>query len=363
MRIVIAGGGTGGHLFPGVAVAEELVRQQPDAQVTFVGTKRGIEYRVLPKLGWPLKLIEISGIKTVGAVGAVRGLIKIPRSLWQSRMILKELKPDVVLGVGGYASGPLVLMARLRGIPTAILEQNSVPGLTNKILGRITKRVFLAFEESRHFFPVKKSDLVGNPIRQSIRDALQHSQSSNQNQKVRLFVFGGSQGASAVNALVVEAAKLLTADEVSFSIVHQTGKAELEKIRASYNDANIEASCHSFIEDMAKEYKEADVVIARAGATTIAELAIAGRVAILIPYPHAAQNHQEKNAHEMVEADAAFMCLQDETSPVDLAAILRSLMSAPDKRKRMSAAMSAFAKPNAAAEVVRWCVDQMSHKA
>src|SRR5690606_15218664 len=204
VRALIAGGGTGGHLFPGVAVAEEIARRHPDAAITFVGTERGIEARVIPELGYPLELIRVSGIKTKGLLGALRGLLSIPRALWQSRALLRRLRPDVVLGVGGYASGPVVLMARLAGVPTAILEQNSIPGVTNRILGKIARQIFVAFAESRRFFPARKIALVGNPIRAAIRAQLGAGDAREDAGPLRLFVFGGSQGAVAVNQLAAD---------------------------------------------------------------------------------------------------------------------------------------------------------------
>jgi UDP-N-acetylglucosamine--N-acetylmuramyl-(pentapeptide) pyrophosphoryl-undecaprenol N-acetylglucosamine transferase len=169
-RLLIAGGGTGGHLFPGVALAEELRAREPDAQIKFVGTRRGIEARVLPELGWDVEFIEVSGLKTVGAAGAVKGMFRLPKALWQARRIVKAFKPDAVIGVGGYASGPVVLAAKLQSIPTAICEQNSIPGLTNKMLGKLVRQVFLSFDESKRFFSAKKIVMSGNPVR---RDLLQ----------------------------------------------------------------------------------------------------------------------------------------------------------------------------------------------
>src|SRR5512139_3657827 len=192
MRLLIAGGGTGGHLFPGVAVAEELRAREPDAAVRFVGTKRGIEARVLPELGWELELIEVSGLKTVGVLGALRGLFRLPKALWQARKVVKAFKPDAVIGVGGYASGPVVLMARLAGIPTAICEQNSIPGLTNKILGRITRAVFLSFEESRRFFKPRKIVMSGNPVRRDLLQRLLAAGPAPAGDTVNVLVSGGS---------------------------------------------------------------------------------------------------------------------------------------------------------------------------
>ena len=369
---MIAGGGTGGHLFPGVAVAEEITARDPEAAVQFVGTSRGIEARVLPELGWELKLIEVSGIKTVGALGALRGMLSIPRALWQSRKLLKAFSPDAVLGVGGYASGPVVLMARLMGIRTAILEQNSIPGLTNKILGRFAHRVFLAFDETRRFFKAKKIAMSGNPIRADIRARLTAPDPSEGGREpgrvennrgpvddsgdrpLRLFVFGGSQGAVAVNELACGAAALLAERGVPLDIVHQTGERDLEATRERYRAAGIEADVRAFITDMATEYHRSDLVISRSGATTIAELGVVGKPAILVPYPFAADNHQVTNAAEMAAGGAALVFEQSETTAESLAGAIAELAADPDRRRRMGSAMKALGHPGASAAIADW---------
>ncbi len=351
-RLLIAGGGTGGHLFPGVAIAEELRAREPDADITFVGTKRGIEVRVLPELGWKLELIEVSGLKTVGLAGAIRGIFRLPRALWQARRLIKRLAPDAVIGVGGYASGPVVLAARLRGIPTAICEQNSIPGLTNKLLGRFVRRVFVAFDGSRKFFASKKVALVGNPVRRELAAKLA-SATSITDDNVHVLVSGGSLGAVAVNELAAQALCKL-AKERPLAIVHQTGEKDLEPTRKRYADAGVDADCSAFIKDMAAAYATADLVIGRAGATTVAELAIAGKPAVFIPYPFAADNHQVLNAAEMADAGAALMFEQRELTADKLADALRPLLADPAKRAAMGAAMKSLAKPGAAAAVVDW---------
>ena len=359
MRLLIAGGGTGGHLFPGVALAEELRAREPEAAVRFVGTARGIEARVLPELGWDLVLIEVSGLKTVGALGALRGLVRLPRALWQSRRVVKEFRPDVVVGVGGYASGPVVLMARLMGVKTGILEQNSIAGFTNKLLGKLVHAVFLHFAETRRFFKAKKILMTGNPIRREIRLALESGSGSGSGSgsrsELRLFAFGGSQGAQALNEIVADAAALLAARGVSLAIVHQTGAQNLEKTQERYARAGIEADVRAFIKDMAAEYRRADLVIARAGATTVAELGVVGRPAILVPYPFAADNHQEVNAREMAEAGAALMFRQSELTAEKLADTVAGLARDPQALSRMSAAMKALGKPRAAEAILDWC--------
>lgn len=351
---MIAGGGTGGHLFPGVAIAEELRAREPDAAVRFVGTERGIEARVLPGLGWDLELIRVSGLKTVGLLGAIRGFFRIPGALWQSRKAIKAFRPDVVLGVGGYASGPVVLMARLMGIPTAICEQNSIPGLTNKILGRFARKVFLAFDESRRFFKTKKVVLSGNPVRQKLLGAVSETVPR------RIFVCGGSQGATRVNELASQA--IVQMADPAVTVVHQTGAKDVEAIREVYAKAGVSAEVHAFIQEMAKEYAKADVIVARAGATTVAELAIAGKPAIFIPYPFAADNHQEINAREMAASGAALMYRQAELTPEILAKTLKDLLGDDARRAQMGSAMKALAKPGAAATVVDWCVAETASR-
>ena len=350
MRLMIAGGGTGGHLFPGIAIAEELRAQHPDAAVRFVGTKRGIEARVVPAQGWELDTIEVSGLKTVGLLGALRGVLRLPRALWQARRVLKAFRPDAVIGVGGYASGPVVLMARLRGIPTAICEQNSIPGLTNKILGKLVRRVFLAFEETRRFFKAKKILMTGNPVRRELVAKLRAGRAPDAD-RLHVLVCGGSLGAVAVNELASEALIAL-AKERPLAIVHQTGDKDADKIRARYADAGVAADVSAFITDMASAYLGADLIVCRAGATTVAELAIAGKPAIFVPYPFAADDHQTRNAREMAERGAALCFPQAELTADKLADAIRSLD--PARRTAMSTAMQAFAKPEAAGAVVAW---------
>jgi UDP-N-acetylglucosamine--N-acetylmuramyl-(pentapeptide) pyrophosphoryl-undecaprenol N-acetylglucosamine transferase len=355
MRLLIAGGGTGGHLFPGVAIAEELRARDPGATIRFVGTARGIEARVLPELGWDLALIEVSGLKTVGLWGALRGMFRLPRALWQARRIVRQFAPDAVIGVGGYSSGPVVLMARLGGVPTAICEQNSIPGLTNKILGKVARRVFLAFDESRRFFSAKKVILAGNPVRRALLEQLAAAAPAREDATVHVLVSGGSQGAVAVNQLAATALAGL-AKTHALAIVHQTGERDLAATQARYAAAGVTADCRAFITDMAAAYRRADLVIGRAGATTVAELAIAGKPAVFIPYPHAADNHQELNAREMAGAGAALMFRQADLTADGLADALRPLVTDGARRDAMGAAMKALAKPAAAATVVDWAV-------
>jgi UDP-N-acetylglucosamine--N-acetylmuramyl-(pentapeptide) pyrophosphoryl-undecaprenol N-acetylglucosamine transferase len=351
MRVIIAGGGTGGHLYPGIAIAEE-VTSRPGGEVLFVGTARGLEAKLVPSAGYALELLQVSGLKRTGVSGLVRGLLRLPRAFFGSLAILRRFRPDVVIGVGGYASGPVVVAARMRGIPTAICEQNSIPGLTNKLLGRFVRRVFLSFDESRRFFKAKKIEMTGNPVRRELVQRLLAA-STTHTDAVHVLVCGGSQGAVAVNELASHALIEL-AKQTKLAIVHQTGEKDLAPTQARYDAAGIAAECRAFIKDMASAYLAADLIIGRAGATTVAELAIAGKPAVLIPYPFAADNHQELNAREMADKGAALMFRQADLTADKLAGALRPLVADAARRAEMGAAMRSLARPGAAGAIVDW---------
>jgi UDP-N-acetylglucosamine--N-acetylmuramyl-(pentapeptide) pyrophosphoryl-undecaprenol N-acetylglucosamine transferase len=353
LRLLVAGGGTGGHLFPGIAVADEVVRRGGD--VLFVGTSRGIETRAVPAAGYALETLEVSGLKRMGLWGTLRGLGRVPLAIARSIAILRRFRPELVLGVGGYASGPMVLAAALLGYPTAIQEQNSVPGITNRVLGRLVRAVFIAFEDAARFFPARKIERLGNPVRQKIVAALEGAPKTfGTVEKLRILVVGGSQGARAVSDLVTEAAAALATTSVDFTLVHQTGSADLERIQARYRELGLaeRVAVKAFIEDMAFAYAEADLVVARAGALTLAELAIAGKPAILIPLPTAADDHQRKNAAQFASAGAALVLDQGTARARDLAAAITSLAQDGAKRATMGAAMRGLARPQAAQAIV-----------
>jgi UDP-N-acetylglucosamine--N-acetylmuramyl-(pentapeptide) pyrophosphoryl-undecaprenol N-acetylglucosamine transferase len=354
VRVLIAGGGTGGHLFPGIAMAEEIVRRS-GGEVLFVGTSRGIETRAVPAAGYALATLEVSGLKRMGLWATLRGLLRLPLAIWRSFSILRRFRPDVVVGVGGYASGPMVLAAALLGYPTAIQEQNSVPGFTNRVLGKLVAAVFIAFEDAARCFPSAKLVRLGNPVRGKIVAALQGAAVAQMpSAKLRVLVVGGSQGARAVSELVVAAAPLLAEAGVDFSLVHQTGAADREKTSERYLALGLanRVTVTAFIDDMAAAYAAADLVIARAGALTLAELAIAGKPAILVPLPTAADDHQSKNAAHFAEAGAAVVLDQRQASAADLVATVKALAVSPDKRAAMQAAMRSLARPRAAQEIV-----------
>ncbi len=357
MRVTIAGGGTGGHLYPGIAVAEELVAR--GHQVRFVGTARGIEARACPQAGFAVDFIEVGGLKGQGLGGTLRGIGRVPRALFQSRALLKKYPADLVLGVGGYASGPFVLAAALRGIPTAILEQNSMPGLTNRLLGRVVKTVFGAWQGAARFFARKKWQLMGNPVRKKIREKLSGVRRGAATAAPHILVVGGSQGAHAVNELVAAAFPLLAARLAGVTLTHQTGPGDVAAMQQKY-DGRPAAEVVMFIDDMASAYARADLVVARAGASTLAELTLLGMPSVLIPFPFAADDHQTENARELDAAGAARLMPQATTTPEALAELLASLLSDAAERARMSAAALQLAQPLAHARITE-ALEKLAH--
>ncbi len=354
MRILIAGGGTGGHLYPGLAVAEEALQRGGRHVVGFVGTERGIEARVLPKMGHSLELIDVIRLKGAGVLGVIKGLLRLPKALFQSMGVLRRFNPDVVVGVGGYASGPVVLLAALTGRPTLVMEQNAVPGLTNRILARFVDRVVLTFERSRRDLPERKVAVLGNPVRKSIRDNLaavaeQRMQADSADRPLRLLIFGGSRGARALNqALPAVVASM----DVPVDVRHQTGVDDEDSVRADYEERGLQADVTPFIDDMAAAYTWCDIAVCRSGASTVCELAVAGVPSVLVPFPQAADDHQAANAAALVEVGAAKVIRQSDLDPQTLGAELSALARAPDRLVAMGEAARTVARPNAAQDVV-----------
>ncbi|HYQ81686.1 MAG TPA: undecaprenyldiphospho-muramoylpentapeptide beta-N-acetylglucosaminyltransferase, partial [Anaeromyxobacteraceae bacterium] len=294
MRLLVAGGGTGGHVFPGIALAEEVVTRHPQNDVVFVGTSRGLEAAVVPQAGFPFERIEVQGLKGKGLSAVLRGLLLLPRALWRSLLILRGWRPDVVVGVGGYASGPVVLAAWLLRIPTAVQEQNAVAGVTNRVLGPFVKAAFTAFPEAARHFARRKVFQLGNPIRRALLENYMRPRA--RHDRLTVLIFGGSQGAHALNMRVVEALPHLADLRDSISITHQTGPRDREAVEKGYRACGFEPDVREFITDMSGAYAGADLVVCRAGATTLAELTVCKKPSILIPFPAAADNHQVLNA-------------------------------------------------------------------
>jgi UDP-N-acetylglucosamine--N-acetylmuramyl-(pentapeptide) pyrophosphoryl-undecaprenol N-acetylglucosamine transferase len=345
VKVLIAGGGTGGHLFPGIALAEEVTTRHPGNEVVFAGTERGLEARVVPQAGYPLETIQAQGLKGKGFLGLLKGLLALPLAFIQSFLILLRHKPDVVVGVGGYASGPVVLAAWLMGIPTAVQEQNALPGFTNKVLGKVVKVVFTSFPEAARFFPPHKVHLIGNPIRRKLMD--NYLRSSVAHDGFSVLVFGGSLGAKALNARMIEALDSLGDLKDQISFVHQTGKKDVEAVREGYRSRGFRAQVSEFIEDMSAAYAGAELVVCRAGATTLAELTVCKKASILVPFPYATDNHQEVNAMSLVNVGAAVMLRESELTGPKLAEQIRELKAHPERRRQMEKRAGLLGRPEA----------------
>jgi UDP-N-acetylglucosamine--N-acetylmuramyl-(pentapeptide) pyrophosphoryl-undecaprenol N-acetylglucosamine transferase len=352
LRVVIAGGGTGGHLYPGIAVAQELRTRQPDAVISFAGTAKGIEARVVPREGFALDLIRSGGLKGKSPVDRMRGAVLLPLGLVDAWRIVSNRRPDLVIGVGGYSAGPVVLVAALRGVPAMLLEQNAVPGLTNRLLAPFVRAAGVTFESTREFFGAK-AFVSGNPVRPEFLGSIEPRTESDADGAITtVLVFGGSQGAHAINVAMVAAAAKLAARGSRLRLTHQTGERDLEMVRAGYREAGLAADVEPFLYDMGRRLGGADVIVCRAGATTLAEITAAGKAAILIPFPAATDDHQRRNAMALVEAGAADVLLQqDLTGPV-LADRLLALAADRARRERMAAAARTLARPNAARVIV-----------
>ena len=357
LRVLIAGGGTGGHLFPGIAIARELLRRQPDAIVTFVGTARGIEARAVPRAGFELDTIRSLGLKGKSPVALAKGLFTLPSSGLDAWRVIARRNPDIVVGVGGYSSGPVVMLAALRGRPTMLHEQNAWPGLTNRLLARMVRAAAVTFEGTRPAFG-DKAFVSGNPVRpEFLRVESEPAVSTGTQGARKVLIFGGSQGAHAINMAMVEAAPHLVRAARALAITHQTGERDLAAVRDGYRAAGLvapmfEVTVEPFIQNMDEEMKRANLIVARAGSTTLAEIAASQRAALLIPLPTAADDHQRKNAAVLAQAGAAEMIEQKDLSGAVIADRIRALVADSGRRERMAAAARRLARPDAARVIV-----------
>ena len=361
LAILIAGGGTGGHLYPGIAVARELLARSPGAAVTFVGTAAGIESRVVPREGFVLDVIRSAGLKGKSAQSLARGVALLPVSASDAWGVITRRRPAVVIGVGGYSSGPIVLLSALRGIPTLLMEQNAMPGITNRLLAPVVDAAAVTYEESVRFFG-SKAFVAGNPVRPEffraqvepvvVQEEGAHGIEHSPPGAARVLVFGGSQGAHAINMAMVEAAARLAAGTPRVAVTHQTGERDLEMVRDGYRRAGLEARIEPFLFAMDREMKAADLVICRAGATTLAELTAAGKPSILVPLPTATDDHQRKNALALVKQGASKLVEQRELSGNRLAVEIHALAGDEALRRRMADAARRLARPDAARVIV-----------
>ncbi|MEP6924148.1 MAG: undecaprenyldiphospho-muramoylpentapeptide beta-N-acetylglucosaminyltransferase [Pyrinomonadaceae bacterium] len=350
MKVLIAAGGTGGHIYPGIAVANEIMRRDSQSKVSFVGTARGLETKLVPAAGFKLETIESAGIKNVGLAGTLKGLLLLPKSFLAARALIKSFKPDVVVGAGGYVTGAVLLTASFLRIPTLVMESNALPGFTNRQLARFVDKAAVTFPEAAKFFP-GKAVVTGNPVRREFFDI---PVKARDNSSFCLLAFGGSQGARAINQALVAALPHLEAERNRLKIVHQTGEPDFETVKKGYENAGWrdKADVTKYISDMNAEFAKTDLIICRAGATTCAELAAAGKAAIMIPLPTAADDHQRKNAEALRDAGAAKMILQRDLIGTRLANEIKNLINAPENITAMEQAAKKLVKGDAAAKMV-----------
>jgi UDP-N-acetylglucosamine--N-acetylmuramyl-(pentapeptide) pyrophosphoryl-undecaprenol N-acetylglucosamine transferase len=343
--VLIAAGGTGGHLFPGIAVADELVRRDAGTRVVFAGTPKGLESRLVPKAGYALELLPILPLNGVGLARTLKGLFALPWGLLRSAGLVLRLRPTAVLGVGGYAGGPVTLLAALLGVRAVILEPNAKPGFTNRVLRPFAHAAACAYEEARVAFGAK-GVLTGNPVRGGFA-ALARKE---HREPLTLLAFGGSQGSSVLNRALVAALPHLPGAR-RLRIVHQTGAAMRDEVAAAYRTAGREAEVVAFLDDMESRFGEADLVLARSGATTCAELTAAGKAAILVPFALAADDHQRTNARALEAAGAARVLEETDLSGESLAGAVGALVAEPGRIVAMEEAARRIGRPDAAARV------------
>lgn len=354
MNVIISGGGTGGHIYPAIAIANELKAIDPTTDILFVGAEGKMEMEKVPRAGYPIVGLPVVGIKRELTLENLAFPLKLGRSLLRAQQIVRDFRPDVAVGVGGYASGPVLLAASLKGIPTLIQEQNSYAGLTNKTLARWASRICVAYPGMEAFFPADKIRLTGNPVRSDIQFADQQTEAGRtrfglEAGRPTLLIIGGSQGARTLNETFEAGLQRLV--DAGVQVVWQTGPAFLERARAAIDAINSPLiRAYDFIYEMDKAYAVADVVVSRAGALSVSELCLVGRPAILVPFPAATDDHQTKNAMALVDRQAAIL-VRDQVARAELTGVALSLLANPSQCRQLSAAIRTFAKPNAARDI------------
>ncbi|MCW5203657.1 undecaprenyldiphospho-muramoylpentapeptide beta-N-acetylglucosaminyltransferase [Desulfobulbus sp. US2] len=366
MRIIITGGGTGGHLFPGIALATALQQKYPGCEIMFVGTQRQLDKKTLAGFNFQQESIACMGLKGMGLKHRIKSLLSLPVAVLESWKIIQRFQPDLVFGVGGYVTGPVLLAARLRSVPTCIHEQNSIPGLANRMISHFVSRIFVSIP-GEYPFPEQKTVVSGNPVRQEILAAAECRQqqagsgkndSGEADSPMTLLIMGGSLGAHRINMLMLDvAAQLDDQQKKAVQLIHQTGTADEETVRDGYAVAGVKAEVRAFFTDMASLYSQADLVLARAGATSLAELSVMGLPAVLIPYPYAADDHQAKNAEYYVAGGGAVMYRESELDADLLGKILSQLLGDIDKLKQMALAMKNMGQPEATQRILDSCMD------
>jgi len=358
MRVIIAAGGTGGHLYPGVALAREFARLEPGSEAIFVGTVRGLETKVVPREGFELITITAQGVMGRGVWGAVQGLAAVPVGLLQCLAICRRRRPDLAIGLGGYTSPPLVLAAFLLGVKRAILEPNVHPGVANRVLSPFANLVFVSFADTAPFFAPEKTRIVGTPIRQEFLASETETRSGEGKRGHTLLVLGGSQGARSVNRAMVAALPRLLADHPTLRVIHQTGERDYEEVVAAYRNAGpppAQVEVVPFLFDVPRAFRQADLIVSRSGATTVAEITACGKPSLLIPFPHAIHGHQERNARILEQARAATVILDAGLTGELLAAAITALLADPGRLGEMGRRSKALGRADSAERIVMAC--------
>lgn len=348
VRLLIAGGGTGGHVFPGIAIAEAMERLTP-LEVLWIGTGRPVEKTAISKTPWKYEILDVKPLAVKSPLSIIKSLFHIPLDILRAIRLLKAFRPHVVLGVGGYVSGPVILAARLLGIPSTIHEQNLVPGLSNRLASKFATLIFVSFEGTKTLFPGRRVIHTGNPVRDSVLSFLRKDHE--EDEAFHVLVVGGSQGASVLNRIVSSALNILSGRGFKIKVMHQTGPSDKEIVEVSYRKEGVDARVFSFISEMGEAYAWSDVVICRAGAGTITELTALGKPSILIPYPFSAGGHQDAHATDMKKAGASIFFKEAYLRPGTLAMELEDFIKNPEKLKKMGEKASILGRPDAAKEI------------
>lgn len=363
IRLIVTGGGTGGHLFPGISLAQAMMLADPGSEVLFIGTERKIDKTALSNLGFATRSIKSQGIKGKSFFAVLKALLQQPLALWEAAGIIRKFKPDLVFGVGGYVTGPVILAARLLGVTTCIHEQNSIPGLANKMLGYIANKIFVSLPGSEKYFPANKTILSGNPVRNTILKVSRESKPESGQESSTLLILGGSQGARRLNSLMLEAAEnILSKLSPPPLIIHQTGGHDKDHVQRKYVELGLNARVQDFFSDMAEIYSQADLIISRAGATTIAELTIFHKPVILIPFPFAADNHQEINGQYLVEAGAGLMFRQADLTGDKLGIKIKQVLEDKKLLAEMAENSGKIARPEATDTIINVCMELLKNR-
>ncbi len=355
--VLITGGGTGGHVFPGLALADELTRQDPSIKIVWVGTRGRVEERAVPAAGYPIEFVDVAFLKGRGGFGKVKALAKLPGAGLQAASLIRRYRPAAIIGVGGFASGPIGALGGAMGVPVFVLEQNARPGATNRALAKVARAVYATFENGRDSFGSAPVKVLGNPIRASL---LRNAKRRQNKGKLSVLVMGGSQGAASLNEGAPLLFKALAESGLELNVVHSAGRGRDEEVEAAYEAAGVEANVMPFIDDMASAYSNTDFVVSRAGATSLCELTAIGMPAMYVPFPAAADDHQTVNAQTVVEAGGGVMVTDEELLKGERAVrLLGPLLRHPEVLEKMARAAKAVGRPNAARDIAGDILEQL----